>query len=306
MIALPMYQRSKKAGRAERLRKGLVPKPNGRSADFIMAGFATGCQLACAYCYVARHRPFGNPLETYTNLDAILAATGRHWAKLPPKTPNQVDPTYWVYDIGENTDCLTPAVRPLTRRTLDYFLAETGAKASFATKVAGGTLLPELPAEHRGRVRVRTSVMPWHVAKVVETGTSPMPARVDAVGAWVARGYEAHLNFSPVIATPTWEKDYAGLFRAIDRRLSAEAKRQVRAEVIFLTHHPKLHESNLRWNPDAEELLWNPDRQETKTTSRGDAGVLRYRAFGVKNRLVSRFQQLMAEHLPYCPIRYIF
>ena len=306
MPSLPMYFEAKKAGRAERERKGLAPKPNGRSADFIMAGFATGCQLSCAYCYVARHRPFGNPVESYPNLDAILAATARHWWKRPPKVPNQVDPERWVYDVGENTDCLTPAALPLARRTLDFFLAETGAKPSFATKVAGGELLPELPAEHRGRVRVRASLMPPAVADAVEAGTSPVAARIDAANAWAARGYEVHLNFSPVIATPNWEADYAALFRELDRRLTPEVKAQVKAEVIFLTHHPLLHESNLRWNPEAEALLWEPRRQEAKTTHRGDAGVVRYRAFGVKNALVARFRKLMAEHLPYCPIRYIF
>ena len=101
------------------------------------------------------------------------------------------------------------------------------------------------------------------------------------------------------------EADYVDLFRDIDRRLTPEAKAQVKAEVIFLTHHPLLHESNGRWNPEAEALLWEPARQESKTTTRGDDAV-RHSAFGVKNRLVARFRALMANHLPFCPIRYIF
>ena len=55
-----------------------------------------------------------------------------------------------------------------------------------------------------------------------------------------------------------------------------------------------------------EELLWQPERQEAKTTHRGDCEVVRYRAFGVKDRLVARFRQLLADGLPGCPIRYIF
>ena len=39
-------------------------------------------------------------------------------------------------------------------------------------------------------------------------------------------------------------------------------KNMMACEIIFLTHHEKLHESNLRWNPEAEELMWNPDMQE--------------------------------------------
>lgn len=306
MLALPVYQVAKKAGRVERERKTLAPKVNGRSADFIMAGFIIGCQLACSYCYVARHRAFGNPVEAYTNLDDILAATRKHWRKLPAKEPNQVDPVYWVYDVGENTDCLTPAARGFTLPTLDYFLTETGAKPSFATKVAGGRLLPALSADMTGRARVRASLMPEVVRRVVEAGTSPVAARLDAVNEWVGRGYEVHLNFSPVVATPDWEREYAELFVEVDRVLSPAAKAQVKAEVIFLTHAPALHEANLAWNPAAEALLWDPAQQESKTTERGDCGVVRYRAFGVKDRLVRRFRTLLAEGMPYCPIRYIF
>ena len=80
----------------------------------------------------------------------------------------------------------------------------------------------------------------------------------------------------------------------------------MKAEVIFLTHHPALHESNGRWAPAAEEWLWDPARQEGKTTHRGDDGVVRYRAFGVKNHLVAAFRRLLADGMPYCPIRYIF
>ena len=306
MLALPLYLDAKKAGRSARPRATLAPKPNGRSADFIMAGFATGCQLACSYCYVARHRPFGNPLETYTNLDAVLAATFRHWRKLPPKEPNQVDPARWVYDIGENTDCLTPAVRDFTLRTFDAFLGATGAKPSFATKVAGGALLPPLPPAERGRARVRASLMPEAHRRRLEGGTSPVAARLAAANEWVERGYEVHLNFSPVVAADGWEADYAELFRQADRVLTPAVKAQVKAEVIFLTHHPALHESNLAWAADAEAVLWTPARQEAKTTHRGDAGVVRYRAFGVKDRLVAAFRKLLADEMPYCPVRYIF
>ena len=306
MLALPLYQSAKKSGRSERERKSLVPKENGRSADYIMAGFLTGCQLACSYCYVARHRPFGNPVESYTNLDAILAATAKHWRKLPAKVPNQVDAKYWVYDIGENTDCLTPAAWGYTYPTLDYFLTETGAKPTFATKVADGKRLPALTGSDVGRARVRASVMPEHVRKVVEGGTSPIAARLEAVNAWVERGYEVHLNFSPVIVTQTWQRDYAELFRQIDRALSPAARAQVKAEVIFLTHSPALHESNLAWNPEAESLLWRPEWQEQKTTCRGDARVVRYRAFGVKDKLVGHFRRLISEGLPGCAVRYTF
>lgn len=305
-INLPLYFKAKNASRSSRERVNLQPKPNGRSADFIMAGFATGCQLACTYCYVARHRAFGNPLETYSNLEDILAATKSHWMKLPVKTPNQVDPVYWVYDIGENTDPLTPAVLSLTRRTVEFFLQETGAKPSFATKVAGAARLPILEGEQRRRARVRVSLMPPHLSRLLERGTSPVGLRLETANALAERGYEVHLNFSPVVVYEGWVKDYEALFDLVNRTLTPAVKENTAAEVIFLTHHPTLHEMNLRWNAAGEDYLWTPRWQETKTTHRGDKGVLRYKALTVKRVLVEHFRTLLAQRLPFCPIRYIF
>lgn len=67
----------------------------------------------------------------------------------------------------------------------------------------------------------------------------------------VEAGYEVHLNFSPVIYYPDWQADYQELFEQIDDVLSPQAKQQLQAEIIFLTHNENLHERNLKWNPSA-------------------------------------------------------
>src|SRR3712207_6852774 len=51
---------------------------------------------------------------------------------------------------------------------------------------------------------------------------------------------------------------YTTLFR------SPAAKAQAAAEVILLTHNADLHEVNLGWHPQAEDLLWRPDLQQPK------------------------------------------
>ena len=86
--------------------------------------------------------------------------------------------------------------------------------------------------------------------------------------------------------------------------LGDEAKAQLAAEVIFLTHNARLHEVNLRWHPKAEELLWRPELQEAKV-SQGGGDNVRYRT-GLKGRLVEEFLQLLARRLPYCRVRYAF
>jgi hypothetical protein len=107
-----------------------------------------------------------------------------------------------------------------------------------------------------------------------------------------------------VIVYEGWERDYHPLFEQIDDTLSPEAKEQLRAEIIFLTHNEQLHEVNLRWHPKAEDLLWRPDLQEVKR-SEGGMLNLRYKA-AWKKKWLERFQSLLADKLPYCGVRYAF
>jgi hypothetical protein len=65
-----------------------------------------------------------------------------------------------------------------------------------------------------------------------------------------------------------------------------------------------LHEVNLGWHPKAEDLLWRPELQEQKVSQNGAVNI-RYRA-QMKARHIARFEQLVAEHLPSCRIRYAF
>lgn len=303
---LGRFMAAKKAGAIVRDRKGLAVKPNGRSADWIIPSFTLGCPLVCVYCSISRHRPFGNPLEQFANVEEIWEAVTKHWQQLPAKQPNQCDPEVWTYDIGESTDCLTPQNIQVTRWFIEKFLDETQAKPTFATKLANHKGLPELNIEDTHRVRVRVSLMPERISQILEPATSPIKQRILAANEMFAKGYEVHVNFSPVVLYDQWQEDYVELFQKMEELLRPDVKHFMKAEVIMLTHHPKLHEMNLLWNPEAEALLWQPGLQETKTTERGDSGVLRYRAFTTKQLAVARFKQLLAEHLPWCTIRYIF
>lgn len=293
---------AKKQAFSERARTGVVCKPNGRSSDFIAPNLATGCELACSYCYVARHRAYGNPLEQYTNLDYIWKSVHAHHSALPPKTPNQCDPQFWTYDIGESTDCLSPKNIDNTNKYIQLFQT-TSAKPTFATKLAGTRGLLELNKPRMARVRV--SLAPQCVVSKVEKATSTVSKRIQGINELFDLGYEVHVNFSPVIVYKGWRDDYIKLFQELDHTLRDEVKQQLKCEVIFLTHHEGLHESNLRWIPEAEELMWKPEWQEYKTTERGDSSVLRYQ-YQIKSKLVDAFRLLVSEHIPYCQIRYIF
>ncbi len=285
------------------VKNDLSIRPFHRNADFVAPSHANGCAAACAYCYVARRKGFANPITTFVNAEAILGAISRHALKQGMKlAPTDADPTLWVYEIGTNGDCAVDALLSDTVRDLvDLFRRLPNAKATFATKFVNRDLLGYDP---QGRTRLRFSLMPPRVSKVLDVRTSPVEARIRAVDDFVAAGYEVNLNFAPVVAYDGWSQDYADLFALVDDTLSSQAKDQLQAEVVFLTHAEEAHELNLRWHPKAEELLWRPDLQEPKRSEAGGR-ALRYR-LDVKRRLVADFRALLAERLPYCRVRYAF
>ncbi|MDH2444658.1 spore photoproduct lyase family protein [Amnibacterium sp. CER49] len=285
------------------VKKSLAARPNGRSADFIAPSTANGCAMACAYCSVPRRKGYSNPITAFANIEQISGYLARHVRRQGEKpAPNQCDPTAWVYDIGENSDCSVDAmVSDNVRDLVDLFRALPTAKASFATKWVNRDLLDWDP---QGRTRIRFSLMPERLRRLVDIRTSPTPQRIAAIDDFVAAGYEVHLNLSPVIVTDGWLDDWAVLLDELDAALSPATKAQLAAEVILLTHNAALHEVNLGWHPKAEEVLWRPDLQEDKRSENGAINV-RYRA-GEKRRHLEAFTALVAERLPSCRIRYAF
>jgi spore photoproduct lyase family protein len=278
-------------------------RPNGRSSDFIAPSLSNGCAMSCSYCYVPRRKGYANPISVFANVEQITGTLKRHVARQGVKAkPNQCDPHAWVYDIGESSDCsVDHAVSDNVADLVALFADLPTAKASFATKFVNRDLLGLDP---RGRTRVRFSLMPRDVSKLVDVRTTPVAERIAAIDDFVAAGYEVHLNFSPVIVHEGWTAAWAELLDELDDTLGAAAKAQLKAEVIFLTHNEQLHEVNLGWHPKAEDVLWRPDLQEPKISQNGALNV-RYRA-GKKGRMVQAFRDLVAERLPSCEIRYAF
>ena len=135
--------------------------------------------------------------------------------------------------------------------------------------------------------------------------TSKVEDRVAAINDFVEAGYEVNVNFGPVIVKDGWQGDYAGLFGMLDGTLSPEAKEQLAAEAIFLTHTGELHEVNLWWHPKGEKILWRPELQEHKTSQASGEKVLRYER-NLKRGLVREFKGLLREYMPYCRVRYAF
>ncbi len=285
------------------VKKSLAVRPNERSANWIAPSTANGCAMACAYCYVPRRKGYANPITVFTNIEQITGYLRRHVGRQGVKpAPDQCDPASWVYDIGENSDCSVDAmVSDNVADLIATFRQLPTAKASFATKYVNRQLLELDPA---GRTRIRFSVMPDHDARVLDVRTSRVSERIAAVDDFVAAGYEVHLNLSPVVLRDGWEQAWTELLEQLDDGLSPAAKRQAAAEVILLTHNRDLHEVNLGWHPQAEDLLWRPDLQQPKRSGNGQDNV-RYRN-DVKRAGVTRLESLITRHAPWLTIRYAF
>jgi spore photoproduct lyase len=282
--------------------KTIVCRESGRSSDFIAPSLANGCMGACAYCYVDRNKPV-NPITLFTNTEEILGAVDKHVLKQPwPKVPNQTHRQFYTYDIGCNSDIsVDAAISDSVSAAIAFFREHPQAFATFATKFVNPEMLTYDP---RGKVRIRYSLLPPTVSKLVDVRTDSVEKRLAAINDFFQAGYEVHVNFSPVIVYEGWLQDYRGLFERLNEEVHPKAKEQMRCEVIFLTHNLWQHETNLSINPKAEELIWTPPVQETKRSQFGGINV-RYR-YPLKGQWVEEFKQLQQEVIPWCLIRYIF
>lgn len=285
------------------VKKATTCRPNCRSSDFIAPSTSNGCAMACSYCYVPRRKGYANPITVFANIDQICRAVTRHAGRQGPKPePNQCDPLLWVYDIGESSDCSVDAA--VSNNVLDLvntFATIPNAKASFATKFVNRDLLSYDP---KGHTRIRFSLMPKDISRIVDIRTSSIDERINAVNDFVEAGYEVHLNFSPVIVYDSYLDDWRTLLAQLDDTLSAKAKAQCKVEIIFLTHNENLHEVNMGWHPQAEEYLWRPEMQERKRSQTGMWNV-RYKSRS-KGAMVLEFKELLSELVPWLAVRYAF
>ncbi len=284
-------------------RKSLKCEPNTRSSDFIAPGLQNGCASACAYCYVPRQKGFANPITTFVNTPQITTFIARHAAKQGMKfeaTPPDND--LWVYELGCNSDMsIDAAISDNVRDMVELFKTIPNAKCTWATKWVNRDLLSYDP---QGKTRIRFSLMPHKMSKLVDVRTSPISQRIAAINDFVEAGYEVNVNFSPVIVRDGFLDDYDELFEEVNDSLSDKAKAQLEAEVIFLTHNANLHEVNMAWHPKAEEVLWTPHNQETKISGGGGVNV-RYKV-RLKQPLVAQFGERLRAKMPYCGVRYAF
>ena len=282
-------------------RKQLKITESGRSTDFIAPSFGHGCLYNCSYCYMKRHRPTG--LQVADNVDDVLNAITEHYVDIVysdwynQNKPNQTDEHYITYDIGSNEDLALHAKYYDINKIFRTTYGRSHLKLSFATKYVNYDLPDALNC-----IRIRFSLMPQKYSDVLEPETSSIIERIQAIDKFIDKGYEVHINFSPVIVTDTWIEDYRDLFMLVDKHVTN--KNKVKCEVIFLTHNEKKHTYNLLNNIPGEDMLWTPEIQEDKISGNGEKNI-RYKHV-LKREYVNQFKALHEILIPWCTIRYIF
>lgn len=278
----------------------MVIRESGRSSDYISPSFGYGCLLNCSYCYMKRHNP--DRLTVAKNHGDILTEVNNHaYFYADVEKPNQTDSKFVTYDIACNEDFALHAKCHQWEKIFEFFKQHPIAKATLATKIIPVNFLEYNPNK---KVRIRFSLMPQHLADVLEPNTPDIIDRIKAVDAFIEAGYDVHLNFSPVIVYDGWLKDYEMLFNMVNDYIEDSHKDEVKAEVIFLTHNKNKHQYNLDNNIPGEEYLWTPKNQETKISQYGGEN-LRYK-HNLKSKYIEEWRDLHDSIIPWNTIRYIF
>jgi spore photoproduct lyase len=272
--------------------KTLVTRDNGRSADAIAPNFIYGCLGGCmsSYCYVGRYN--ADEVRVYDNPQAILSSVSKWVEKQPwPKTPNQTDAQYYTIDIGCSTDVALMGKYLDWQLVFDYFNQHPKAKSTFATKYPSRFRAYDLdPAKNR----IRVSLMPQVYSDVLEPNTESIISRIESIPRLQER-LEVHLNFSPIIYTEGWLKEYEKLFK-----LLAERGIDLPCECIFLTYNVIQEARN---SQEVNRLCRRPEFQESKDSQYAPDNI-RYKAH-LKQQLVQIFKRLH-QHYFTSQIRYIF
>lgn len=223
-------------------------QPIPPSADWRF-DLAEGCPAHCQYCYLAGSLA-GPPItRAYANLDEILAglASSVGHGGVTSVSADRADEGT-TFEASCYTDPL--GIEHLTgslAEAVRFFGAWNAAvQLRFTTKFAD--VAPLIGLRHGGRVRVRFSVNAPALIRY-EGGTSPLGARLAALGRLARDGYRVGLTIAPIQPFEGWRDDYAELFAATAKALEGAPSLDLTAELI--TH---------RFTPNSKAVLqgWYP------------------------------------------------
>ena len=283
---------------ASAAKRKLQPIPP--SADWRF-DLAEGCPAHCQYCYLAGSLAGPPVTRVYANVDEILAGlpfalgegtvTSRSAKRAEEGTTYEASCYTDPLGIEHLTGSLAEAVR--------FFGAwEAPVQLRFATKFAA--VSPLIGLHHARRVRVRYSINAPRLIRY-EGGTSPLAARIGALGRLARDRYRIGLTVAPIQHFAGWREDYAALFAAVAHELSGVADLDLTAELITHRFTPNSKAVLQGWYPGSDLDLdeANRVRKLTKFSS-----VKHVYPAPIMKEMRAGLNALLAEHLPQARVLY--
>ena len=223
-------------------------QPIPPSADWRF-DLAEGCHAHCQYCYLAGSLA-GPPItRVYANVEDILAGladyvgqgsvTSASAARAEEGTTFEASCYADPLGVEHLTGSLSKAVR--------FFGAwDAPVQLRFTTKFDGVEPLIGLP--HARQVRVRMSVNAQPLIRF-EGGTSPLAARLGALGRLARDGYRVGLTIAPIQPVEGWREAYRMLFAQAAAELEGTPDLDLTAELITHRFTPKSKAVIQGWYP---------------------------------------------------------
>ena len=201
---------------------------------------AQGCHAHCQYCYLAGSLA-GPPItRVYANVEEILGGLGAYvgLGAVTSASAERADEgttfeaSCYADPMGVEhlTGSLTAAVRM-------FGAWEAPVQLRFTTKFAD--VDPLIGLEHAGRVRVRMSVNAAPLVRL-EGATSPLAARLHALGRLARDGYKVGLTVAPIQPVEGWREAYESLFAMAAAELAGAPDLDLTAELITHPLHPQV------------------------------------------------------------------
>ena len=88
----------------------------------------------------------------------------------------------------------------------------------------------------REKIIIRISVNPQKIITMAEFGTANLNARIRSINTLKTAGYKIGIIIAPVIFVDDWKILYHDLIEKLASELSAEVKKDLFFEVIFMTY----------------------------------------------------------------------
>ena len=235
-------------------------QPIPPSADWQFP-LAEGCPAHCQYCYLAGSLAGPPVVRAFANLPAILDNLKRY--ETPGAGRNEAQGT--TFEASCYTDPL--GIEHLTgslAECIRYFGTREHGYLRYTSKFDAVEGLLGLP--HRSHTRCRASVNAAPVARRLEGGVPPVPARLAALAHLARAGYPVGLVVAPIMPIDGWEAHYTALLDEAQGAVGSTA--DLTFELI--TH---------RFTPGSKDVLqgWYP---KTSLDMNEDARVKKRNKFG--------------------------